>query len=29
MVEANGKLWMSSIGGPAVAHVELAALDLA
>jgi sugar lactone lactonase YvrE len=26
MVEANGKLWMGSIGGPAVAHVDLAAL---
>ena len=28
MVEANGKLWMSSIGGPAVAHVDLAATAL-
>jgi hypothetical protein len=28
MVEADGKLWMSSIGGPAVAYVDLAALDL-
>jgi sugar lactone lactonase YvrE len=28
MVEANGKLWMSSIGFPAVAHVDLAATAL-
>ena len=28
MVEANGKLWMASLGGPAVAHVELAATAL-
>ncbi len=28
MVEANGKLWMGSIGGPAVAWAELSALAL-
>jgi sugar lactone lactonase YvrE len=28
MVEAGDKLWMASIGGPAVAHAELADLDL-
>jgi sugar lactone lactonase YvrE len=28
MVEAGGKLWMSSIGGPAVAWAELSGLDL-
>lgn len=28
MVEANGRLWMSSIGGPAVAWVDLAASEL-
>jgi sugar lactone lactonase YvrE len=28
MVEANGKLWMSTIGGPALAHVDLAGLEL-
>jgi sugar lactone lactonase YvrE len=28
MVEANGTLWMSSIGGPAVARTDLSGLDL-
>jgi hypothetical protein len=28
MVEADGLLWMASIGGPAVAHVDLAATAL-
>jgi hypothetical protein len=28
MVEADGTLWMSSIGGPAVARIDLAATAL-
>ena len=28
LVEANGKLWLGSIGGPTVAHVDLAATAL-
>ena len=28
MVEANGKLWLASLRGPAVAHVDLSGLDL-
>ena len=28
LVEADGKLWMSSIGGPAMAYAELSALTL-